>query len=151
MIREEFSALEIAKYIIYKFNTIDIEMNNYILQGILYNIQKACLEKYNKLVFVEEFYTTKFDVPIIKDVYYYFIHWTGLPIYCEMDKKTKEEEIPNYIKEIIINVVIDYFKYIDKNNIFDYVYDISKKEAYRLAYDTFGPNTIIPYELIKNS
>lgn len=149
MIREEFSALEIAKYIISKLNIIGLEINNYSLQGILYNIQKKCLNKYDKVIFMEKFYTTEFNYPIIKSVYQYFCHWAALPIiYCEMNKETKEEEIPDYIKEIIIDVIIDYFKYIDKNNIFDYVYDISKKEAYKLTYDTFGPNTIIPYELI---
>ena len=117
MIREEFSALEIAKYIIFKLNTIGLEINNYILQGILYNIQKKCLNKYDKIIFTEEFYTTELNFPVVKSVYQYFCHWAALPIVCcEMNKKTKDEEIPNYIKEVIIDVVIDYINYISNNN-----------------------------------
>ncbi len=92
-----YSAYDIAKLIIKKYNDENEYISNLMLQKLLFFVQKNSLKNNQKLIFNDEFEAWKFG-PVIPNVYYKFCHYGALPI------KLKKQEIlidDEYVKTII--------------------------------------------------
>lgn len=112
-------AIEIAEYIIKKYNKMEIEITNLHLQSLLFLLQKEFIKKNGKKLFSDEISTWNYG-PIVENVYYDYCGFGSLPLWI-FNEFEKPEKIDKEIK-----VFIDDF--ISKFKNYDYleIYNLSK-------------------------
>lgn len=112
-------AIEIAEYIIKKYNKMEIEITNLQLQSLLFLLQKEFIKKNGKKLFSEEISAWNYG-PIVENVYYDYCGFGSLPLWI-----FKEFEEPEKINKEI-KVFIDDFIGEFKNYDYYKLYELSK-------------------------
>lgn len=83
-------AIDIAYYVIEKYNERGVEISNLKLQKIMYYIQGYFYKDLKISAFDEEIFNWPYG-PVVPDVYFEFSVFGSLPIY--LDEKAKEETL----------------------------------------------------------
>ena len=103
-------AIEIAEYVIKKYNKMKIEITNLHLQSLLFLLQKEFIKKNGKELFSDEISAWNYG-PIVENVYYNFCGFGSLPLWIFEDFE-ENEKIDKEIK-IFIDDFINKFKNYD--------------------------------------
>lgn len=112
-------AIEIAEYIIKKYNEMEVEITNLRLQSLLFLLQKEFIKKNGKKLFSDEISAWNYG-PIVENVYYNFCGFGSLPLWI-----FKEFEEPEKINKEIKVFIYDF---ISKFKNYDYyeLHNLSK-------------------------
>lgn len=112
-------AIEIAEYIIKKYNEMEVEITNLRLQSLLFLLQKEFIKKNGKKLFSDEISDWNYG-PIVENVYYNFCGFGSLPLWI-----FKEFEEPEKINKEIKVFIYDF---ISKFKNYDYyeLHNLSK-------------------------
>lgn len=101
MEKKQYSAIDIAKYVVSKCSKDAVPISNLQLQKILFAIQRQYLKDYDCELFVDSIEAWRFG-PVIPTVYYHFCGFGGIPIDVEYNKL---EDIKAEDKVVIDTVV----------------------------------------------
>lgn len=104
---DDINVLDIACYVInYSRVICRKKISNFILNKLLYCIQKACLKEYNKPLFKEDIVAWK-SGPSIPEAWFEHCYWGGMPIqsenivninlFSDKDREIIENTIDKYI------------------------------------------------------
>ena len=112
-------AIEIAEYVIKKYNKRKIEITNLRLQSLLFLLQKEFIKKNGKKLFSDEISAWNYG-PIVENVYYDYCGFGSLPLWI-----FKEFEEPEKINKEITVFIYDF---ISKFKNYDYyeLHNLSK-------------------------
>lgn len=99
-----YSALDIAKWVVFLFKQKDKEITNLKLQKVLYYIQVAFLKTVHQVAFEDEIQAWRHG-PVVPSVYYEYNHFVADPI--EQDAKAQDlvQVLPDHMD--IINEVVN--------------------------------------------
>lgn len=141
----EYSALDVARYVLYKCTQDDSPISNLQLQKILYYLQVYFLKQKRYALFSEEIEAWQFG-PVVRNVYYQYCGFGSLDIF-EYDAPStnfSEEE-----KEDIDRIIEEK----RSRSPWELVRDTHKKgKAWDLIYrDGYGHKEIIPKDVIVNN
>jgi|GEM_PF-1615548 Uncharacterized phage-associated protein len=116
---KKYNAIEIAEYIIKKYNEMEVEITNLSLQSILFLLQKEFIKKNKRELFTDKISAWNYG-PIVENVYYDYSGFGSLPLWI-----FKEFEEPEKINKEI-KIFIDDFIGEFKNYDYYKLYDLSK-------------------------
>ncbi len=96
-----YKAIDIARYILYRYTTMELPITNLKLQKILYFVQRESLKKKNVALFVDNIEAWQFG-PVVPEVYYRYAGYGGMKIDVYDDPKINiNEEDINLIDNVI--------------------------------------------------
>lgn len=138
----EYTALDVAKYILYKCTQDDSPISNLQLQKILYFLQVYFLQNKRYALFSEEIEAWQFG-PVVRNVYYQYCGFGSLDIYETESPSIKfsEEEKVAIDKIIIEKRELSPWQLVDETH--------TKGKAWDLVYkDGYGRKDVIPKDVI---
>lgn len=103
-------AIEIAEYVIKKYNKMKIEITNLRLQSLLFLLQKEFIKKNGKELFSDGISAWSYG-PVVENVYYDFCGFGSLPLW--IFKEFEEPEKINKEIKVFIDDFINKFKNYD--------------------------------------
>lgn len=110
-------AIEIAEYVIKKYNKMKIEITNLRLQSLLFLLQKEFIKKNGKELFSDEISAWSYG-PIVENVYYDFCGFGSLPLWIFKEFE-EPEKINKEIKIFIVDFISKFknYDYYELNNL----------------------------------
>ena len=127
-------AIEIAEYVIKKYNKMKIEITNLRLQSLLFLLQKEFIKKNGKELFSDEISAWSYG-PIVENVYYDYSGFGASPI-CYLEILKNSSELENEIK-VFIDDFISKFKnydYLELHNLSKFPNGAWKNAMKRKSY-----------------
>lgn len=137
-----YKALDIARYIIERCNNMNLAINNFKLQKILYFIQAEFLVSKNEPCFIEEIQAWDFG-PVVPTVYYAYRMFGGSNIPCVIKFRTAQM-ISLKDKKLLNNVIDECAKYSTST-----LTEITYNQTPWISVYRSGQNNEIPKESIK--
>ncbi|WP_425446664.1 Panacea domain-containing protein [Dethiothermospora halolimnae] len=137
----QYSALEIARYIINKCTVENSPISNLQLQKILYFLQKEYLVNRNSVLFSDEIQAWQFG-PVVPEVYYQYCGFGSMAITMNYEVEIGADDIS------IIDRIVNEKRC---KNPWDLVSETHVDgKAWAIVYrDGIGNHSIIPTELIR--
>ena len=110
-------AIEIAEYVIKKYNKMKIEITNLRLQSLLFLLQKEFIKKNGKELFSDEISAWNYG-PIVENVYYAYCGFGSLPLWIFKEFE-EPEKINKEIKIFIVDFISKFknYDYYELNNL----------------------------------
>lgn len=110
-------AIEIAEYIIKKYNKMEVEITNLHLQSLLFLLQKEFIKKNGKKLFSDEISAWNYG-PIVENVYYDYCGFGSLPLWIFKEFE-EPEKINKEIKIFIVDFISKFknYDYYELNNL----------------------------------
>lgn len=134
--KDKTNILDVAEYIIYKFNAKHEKIFQNKLQYMLFYTEIFYMDKYQKdFLFKEETYCYSYS-PVYKEVYNKYKIFKDLPLEATTDPKIPDSQIKSIIDEVyqminkynILNLISLYYRFLKYNNIeIDFNKKINKK------------------------
>lgn len=137
----QYSALEIARYIINKCTVENSPISNLQLQKILYFLQKEYLVNKDRVLFSDEIQAWQFG-PVVPEVYYQYCGFGSMAITMNYEVDVDNEDIS------IIDGIVNEKRC---KNPWDLVSEthVDGKAWATIYRDGIGNHSIIPTELIR--
>lgn len=140
----QYSAIDIANYVVNKCSSDNIPISNLQLQKILYYLQLHFLKNEHSILFSDEIEAWPFG-PVVRKVYYKFCGFGSMPIYELTDDSIEfEPEVKNAIDEIVEEKrAQNPWALVEETHAIGKAWDLIYKNGQ-------GSKTIIPKEVIAN-
>lgn len=137
-----YRALDITRYIVERCNSMNMSINNFKLQKILYFVQAEFLVSKNEPCFIEKIQALDFG-PVVPEVYYAYRMFGSANIPCIGKSRVAQMICPND-KELLNGIIDECSKY-STSALMEITHNQTPWiDAYRL-----GQNTEITKESIK--
>lgn len=136
-----YSALDIAEYVISKCNDVNIPITNLKLQKILYYIQAYSLVLLDDKMFTEEIRAWTYG-PVVKEVYDEYSHCASFPINRSTEFELDKDCERNIIRRVFLEKIpIDAWDLVEQTH---------NEDPWKDTMEMYGEGAIIPCELIKD-
>ena len=104
------SAIDLAKYIVYKANQSGRSITHLKLQKILYYLQGEFLKEFGRPLFFENIEAWQYG-PVVPEVYYHYVPYGALNLYSENDEGSVISALSSEEQGCINRVLDDKLKY----------------------------------------